>query len=592
MTAPQNGSAGADRTRLKSLRTRVLLLTLLVFVAVSIPAYLAFNWIIDTTIIKLGTLFAEKQILFDRYRGMETLSREASLAATLARSPVIKEWARDEDAPDKRVRGLAELEHYRQAFADRSYFFVVDASGNYYFNDRENTYAGDEKRATLDPNNPRDGWYYKTIATSHDCQLNVDHDDNVRVTKVWINCPVVDGSRVLGVIGTGIDLSDFIREVVDIRQVGVNSMFVDHSGAIQAHRDPKMVDFHSLTKDTKSKRTVFSLLDTQSDRDALAALMASALGAANTVQARFVVVGGQRYLAGVGYLDNLGWFNVSLMDIDRIIERQLFAPIAALLAVILIVAALLVTLLFKRIVLDRLARLESSVRSVGAGNYALVNPDKGKDEIGRLSRAFASMAASVSDNTRLLEAMVKERTAKLERLADIDPLTDVFNRRGFIGAVERERNRAVRNGLTLGLMLIDVDFLKNINDAYGHRAGDRVLIEIARRLQRSLRSYDVCARWGGDEFAVLVSDCTARTLSTIADKTLAAVSGEPVKLENAVEAHLTISIGACLVCAGESVDAINAKADSALYAAKDAGRNRIVIYDDAREKKPANIQAD
>jgi diguanylate cyclase (GGDEF)-like protein len=171
-------------------------------------------------------------------------------------------------------------------------------------------------------------------------------------------------------------------------------------------------------------------------------------------------------------------------------------------------------------------------------------------------------------------------------------LTDVFNRRGFIGAVERERNRAVRNGLTLGLMLIDVDFLKNINDAYGHRAGDRVLIEIARRLQRSLRSYDVCARWGGDEFAVLVSDCTARTLSTIADKTLAAVSAEPVKLENAVEAHLTISIGACLVCAGESVDAINAKADSALYAAKDAGRNRIVIYDDAREKKPANIQAD
>jgi diguanylate cyclase (GGDEF)-like protein len=565
------------RTRLASLRTRVLLLTLLVFVAVSIPAYVAFNWMVDTTIIKLGTLFAQKQVLFDRYRGMETLSRESSLAATLARSPVLKDWGRDENDPEKAARGLAELEHFRQAFSDRSAFFVIDASGNYYFNDRDNTYAGKEKRYTLSRDNPRDGWYFTTIAASRECQLNVDHDDVIRVTKVWINCPVVDGEEVLGVAGTGIDLTYFIREVVDIPQIGVNSMFVDHSGAIQAHRDPKQVDFHSLTKDPKSKKTIFALLDKQSDRDALAAMMESVSKGGNAVTARFVTVGGHKYLAGVGYLDNLGWFNVSLMDIDRIIERRLFAPIAALLGLMLVAAALLVTLLFKR---------------VEAGIYTISAPDAGKDEIGRLSRAFGSMAASVADNAEVLEATVKERTAKLERLAEIDPLTEVYNRRGFIRAVEREKNRAGRHHVGLGLLLIDLDFLKSVNDSYGHHAGDAVLAEVARRLRQALRNYDICARWGGDEFAVLVSECDASTLSGIAAKMLAAVNCGPIRVNGDSDVPVTVSIGGCVAAAGDSIEMIAAKADAALYTAKSAGRNHMVIRDPARDEAAPPLDPD
>ena len=570
-----------------SLRTRVLLLTLLVFASVSVPAYVAYNWMVDTTIVKLGTLFAEKQILFDRYRGMETLSRESSLAATLARSPIIADWAKNEADPDKKARGVAELEHYREAFADKSYFFVVDASGNYYFNDRDNGFAGNEFRYTLDPGNPRDGWYYKTIAASKDCQLNVDHDDNIRVTKVWINCPVVQAGKVLGVIGTGIDLTNFIREVVDIPQTGVDSMFVDHSGAIQAHRDPKMVDFHSLTKDAKSKKTIFALVDRQVDRDAMTAMMKAASNGGNSVEAQFVQISGHKFLAGVGYLDNLGWFNVSLMDIDRIIERSLFTPIAALLGAMLIAAALLVTLLFKRAVLDRLGRLENAVRGVEAGNYAITDADPGKDEIGRLSRSFASMAATVGDNAQVLEAIVRERTAKLERLAEIDPLTEVYNRRGFIRAVERERNRAGRHKSSLGLLLVDLDLLKTVNDSFGHQAGDHLLAEVARRLRNSIRSYDICARWGGDEFAVLVAECDAETLTAIADKVRTAIGRTPIGIKGDDEVIMTVSIGACLLGADESIDSIAAKADAALYAAKGAGRNQILVHEAPDHEAPS-----
>ncbi|MBU0723412.1 MAG: diguanylate cyclase [Alphaproteobacteria bacterium] len=565
-----------------SLRPRVLLLTFAIFLAVSLPAYVAFNWMVDRTILRLGTLFAEKQVLFDRYRGLETLFREASLAETLARAPAILDWAQDENDPDKRRRGIAELEHYRLAFKDKSYFFVIHDSGSYYFNNKEDTYSGGQLRYTLSPENPRDGWYYKTITEIRNCQLNVDHDDNIRVTKVWVNCKVQENGRVLGVIGTGIDLTDFIREVVDIPQIGVDSLFVDGSGAIQAHRDPRMVDFHSLTKDTKSKKTIFALLDRQRDRDLLAQMMTEVSRGGDAVKSRFVEIEGKRYLAGVGYLDQLGWYNVSLMDVDRIIERDLFTPIAILLLVMLAFAATAITLLFKRVVLDRLARLEDSVHRVQEGDYgtgqAEGESDIGQDEIGRLSRAFGDMAKAVGDNTHLLENLVRERTEKLEKLAYLDVLTDLYNRRGFADALERARSTSTQSARPLGLLMLDLDMLKRVNDSFGHHAGDAVLVEVGRRLSNAAQPQDVCARWGGDEFILLISDCDEKRLPRIADRILNSIAGEPVLFSPGKALPVTVSIGACLVAPDESVEEIMRKADAALYAAKREGRNHVVIF--------------
>ena len=563
-----------------SLRIRVFLLTVIVFTATGACAYLVFNSMVDRTIIKLGTLFAEKQVLYDRYRGLETLFREASLAETLARAPAIHDWAKDEDDPEKRARGIAELEHYREAFQDGSYFFVIHESGNYYFNNKANEFAGNQLRYRLTPGNPRDGWYYKTVQESRGCQLNVDHDDNIQVTKVWVNCKVVAGEQVLGIIGTGIDLTDFIREVVNIPQVGVDSMFIDHSGAIQAHRDPQMIDFHSLTKDLKAKKTIFALLDREQDGDALARMMEEVSRGGKSVASRFVTIGGKRYLAGIGYLEQLGWYNVSLMDVDRIIERDLFMPIAALLGAVLVLAAALVTLLFKRSVLDRLVGLERAVRQVQGGDYKPLSDERGGDEISRLSRALTDMAKAVGDHTDLLEALVKERTARLEKLANHDALTELYNRRGFMEAVERERNRAARSGETPGLLLIDLDDLKKVNDHYGHKAGDMVLIEVGRRLSQVARNYDVCGRWGGDEFVLLAADCDRQSVRIVADKILAAITRHPVAIGEGDEIPIAVSIGACLTDPGRSLDYFIPNADTALYEAKKDGRGRAVIFED------------
>lgn len=571
------------------LKARVLVLVLATLVAIAVPASGVFLWLVNGTVVKLGTLFAEKQILFDRYRGLEALMREVSLAETVARAPVIVDWAQDEADPDKAKRGLAELEHYRLSFADRSYFVVLDESGNYYFNDKDNSYEHNRLRYAVSPANPQDAWYFKTRALGKGCHLNVNRDETLSVTKVWINCIIQKDGKVLGLIGTGVDLTQFIKEVVEFPQTGVQSMFVDLQGAVQAHRDPRVVDFHSLTKEAAAKKTIFRLLDEEGDRKALAQMMQRVAKGEALVLSRFMRMDGREVLVGVGFLDRLGWFNVTVMNVDAIIDRKLFAPIAGLMAAILLAAAGLMTLMFKRKVLDRLARVEQAVSRVRAGDFAAVTKEEGNDEIARLARAFDEMTQAVGDNTGRLEAMVAERTQKLEQLAQHDPLTSVLNRRGFEEAFAREQNRAQRNGKACGLVIVDLDRFKLVNDDYGHHAGDEVLIACARRMLSTLRSYDACARWGGDEFILLISDCTAESLAAVAGKIATLLRASPVALSDGRAVPMTASLGAAMARPRDSLTDAAARADAALYQVKRNGRDGVAVDEAPSSAMPRRV---
>lgn len=555
---------------------RVLIFVLLGFAVVAVPAYAAFQWIVGTTVVQLGTLFAEKQVLYDRYRGQEALTREVSLAEALAGSQSIRDWARNETDRTLMRRGIAELEHFRQSFVDKSYFFVIGASGNYYFNDASNGYAGDQFRYTLDPNTPTDAWYYATLKAGPGCHLNADSNANLRTTKVWMNCVIREGGDVLGILGTGIDLTAFVQEVVNVPQVGVTSMFVDRQGVVRAHRDQSLIDLPSVTQELAGQSTVFNLLDRAGDRQALRGLMNEVAAGGALVGSRFMQMGGKEMLVGVGYLDKLGWFNITLMDIDTIIDKRLFAPIGLLLAAVAGLVAALMALVFKRQVLDRLRRLEDVVRSARTGDYgpALRMGDQRQDEVGRLSAAFTEMAVVVSDNTRALEVRVQERTLELEQLVFRDGQTGIANRRGFMaefgaaGATQRH-----------GLIMVDIDHFKAINDNFGHAAGDAVVIEIARRIAIAVGSDNVCARWGGDEFIILLRDSAPHLLRTSAFAVIAGISERAVDLPEGRAVIVTASLGACLVEPGDSIETATEMADAALYIAKGEGRNKVSILD-------------
>lgn len=187
--------------------------------------------------------------------------------------------------------------------------------------------------------------------------------------------------------------------------------------------------------------------------------------------------------------------------------------------------------------------------------------------------ALASAVLFVLAIARLAVLVVEQR-----RLAITDSLTGVHTRRFLEAQLPSEVARAERDGGTVALCIIDVDRFKTINDSYGHPAGDRALVEIARRLQRGSRTADLLVRYGGEEFALLMPGARTDQLAPVAERLRAEVARTPVPLAPDTCIALTVSIGAAGYPEhGRSPAELIAAADRALYAAKESGRDRIVV---------------
>lgn len=167
-----------------------------------------------------------------------------------------------------------------------------------------------------------------------------------------------------------------------------------------------------------------------------------------------------------------------------------------------------------------------------------------------------------------------ETLAALRRLATRDELTGLFNRREFDRMLGEERERAASFGHPLALVLIDIDHFKAVNDTHGHPIGDGVLREVARRIAGQVRSVDRVARIGGEEFGILLVQGDATAAREVAVRIVAAVAREPVQAGSSLELMVTVSAGtAVLPQDAASEAALIARADKALYAAKERGRN-------------------
>ncbi len=176
-----------------------------------------------------------------------------------------------------------------------------------------------------------------------------------------------------------------------------------------------------------------------------------------------------------------------------------------------------------------------------------------------------------TDNTPAAVAL--ERIAELERLAYVDTLTGLANRRYVEITLNARLEELQRYGWRFGVLFIDIDRFKDVNDRYGHDLGDEVLKMVGRTLQNSVRPFDVVSRWGGEEYVAVIANVEGEDLLTAANRSRVLVEESSMPANGGL--RVTISLGATLARADDTIDSLIKRADHLMYRSKQAGRNLV-----------------
>ena len=241
-----------------------------------------------------------------------------------------------------------------------------------------------------------------------------------------------------------------------------------------------------------------------------------------------------------------------------------FAASAALLAVFLVFTAMMLEYARKK-VLAPVRHLMENIRAIRSGRPPQRRIFYSDDEFGELMRQFYSMKEQMDRSYQ-----------DLEMVSFTDSLTGLYNRHYFFQMTKQQAQVAARLGHPMCVIICDIDHFKAVNDTHGHLVGDEALKHVSALVRGSVRESDVCARFGGEEFVVLLNNSNIDNSADIGEKIRAAVENAPCRLEPAT-LNMTVSVGVSSVQgAGESdINEAIDRADKALYEAKNAGRNRV-----------------
>lgn len=246
--------------------------------------------------------------------------------------------------------------------------------------------------------------------------------------------------------------------------------------------------------------------------------------------------------------------------IRNFIYMQITASIVTL--VMLLFLSLRWRALFTQPITDLIAAMQTVAATK---NYHSRLNSRRRDEFDDLYQGFNAMIAEIS-----------ERDERLSKLATTDPLTGLANRRHAIETMQTMATRAYRKREALGLIMLDIDFFKQVNDRYGHPVGDQVIREIAAILQASAREYDLAARFGGEEFIVLCDGSTSENTVAVAERIRLAVEECRIEYAPGKFMNVSVSLGVFSTTPQENptIEQWIHAADQALYRAKNMGRNR------------------
>jgi len=223
-------------------------------------------------------------------------------------------------------------------------------------------------------------------------------------------------------------------------------------------------------------------------------------------------------------------------------------------------------------VLHSLKNLQANLRHLTWKTQQVARGDFSQrvDFMGEFSESFNWMVEQLAAARE--ELLLKN--AELGKASRTDPLTGLTNRRGALEMIEKESLRASRTKRPFVTMIADIDHFKRTNDTYGHDAGDAVLVAVSGVLQEHVRKVDLCSRWGGEEFLVLLVETELPGALVVAERLRRSIESTQT-VHNGVSLRATISVGMSVYGEGENVESCIKRSDLCLYEAKNSGRNQV-----------------
>jgi methyl-accepting chemotaxis protein len=460
-----------------------------------------------------------------------SMNSEIAIALRMADSPLIqRHFLNPEDEDIKRL-AFREIAGYRRAFAGNNAFWISDIDKKYYFND--------EYVYTLDPAEESSQWYNKILKNPAPYSFNINFDIGIKKTMFWINTPVFDDNhKPVGIVGTGVNLSDFI-----------NTMYQNYSGA------DELFFFNAAGEITGAKDIVFA--ENKANITKVLGHIGEEILAMSrglkSQEIKYFETEENKQIIAVGSIRDLDWYItvVRPFTIADSLNNNMTALFGTMMAVIF-----LIFIVFNIFIIGMLEPLNQMVKIIiqTLSDWDLKSQEGGhyKDEIGTLGEFF--------------------------HLTIIDQLTGIYNRRYFDGAIKKILKLHSRTVSSLSVLMIDIDYFKKYNDTYGHDAGDSCLKEVAAALSQCvIREGDFIARYGGEEFAAVLPNTDKDGARLIADKMLEKVLACNIPHEKSdITGHVTVSIGVTTGTVNHlqhGSDYVKA-ADKALYESKRNGRNR------------------
>ena len=523
-----------SRARQISMRRRFLVFSSVLLLLIFSIGSAVFFMLMEQALHENAKSEVRRIVELERLKLENSLSREITLAMKMADSTLIRRHLLNPADVETRTGALEEIAGYRKAFAGHNVFWISDRDKKYHFNG--------EYLYTLDPAQESSGWYNAIMETPASHQLAVNFDVGIQKTLLWIAAPVFGKkSRPLGLVGTGLDIVDYIEGIYKNYQGDAELYFFDSTGEITGANDLGLVE--------KKAYITEALGQTGSE------ILAAAKSLSGTVEINcFEAKDHNKGVVAVASIPALNWHMSAVHNFHNPGEHLrsgLTVLFAAIMAVIFFCF-----IAFNVFVARMLEPLNNLVKTVkrALSDWGFKSPEDihHNDEIGVLGRFL--------------------------NLTILDPLTGVYNRRYLDGHLKAVIKFLSRTGGKLSLLMVDIDFFKKFNDAYGHDAGDNCLRTVSAALAKCLRREgDFIARYGGEEFVVVLLNADKTEAQIIADKLIKKVRECNIPHETSnIANYVTISIGGVTGMTNHlerGSDYIK-RADKALYESKNNGRDR------------------